>query len=348
MRIVSCKELTDDMQLARNVYKHGCIFLKKGLRNISKYRERLERLGVYYVYVTDSKSVGIDIPDAISEETREKCKSALQGTFDDFAKKQILDVERISYPVNCLMKDIFNNQDVQISLSDISISDEYTFGHSVSTAVYTSVIGMQMGLTNEQLRVLIMGALLHDIGKTMLNGSILYKEGALDDKEYEYVKLHPSLGYEAILNSKGIPLEAKLVVLNHHERLNGAGYPNRLCEERIDLYSRIVAVADVYDALTSTRCYREKWELDRAASHLSQRAGVEYDAACVRYLLKKIAIYPNGRKVYLSDGRVGIVRSQNMNAPHLPVVRVIEEKGKMVFPYEVDLTAERGVAIIGG
>ncbi len=345
MRIVSCKELTPDMQLARNVYKHGCIFLKKGLRNIDKYQERLENLGVYYVYVTDNESVGIEVPDAVSEETREKCKSALQNTFEDFAKKQVMDIERISYPVNCLMKDIFENMDVQISMADISICDEYTFGHSVSTAVYASLIGMQFDLEPIRLKNLVMGALLHDIGKTMLNGAILYKQGALDAKEYEYITLHPGLGYEAVRSSKDIPDEAKLVILNHHERLNGIGYPNKLEGDKLDLFSRIVAVADVFDALTSTRCYRQMWELDRAASHLSQKAGIEYDADSVRYLLKRIAIYPNGRKVYLSNGCVGIVKAQNINLPHCPIVRVIEEKGKQVFPYEVDLSKERGISI---
>ena len=123
------------MTLARNVYKMGCVYLKAGQRNISKYRERLEDLGVDYVYIHDEASEGIDIPEVVSEETRHKCQDALRTTFSTLENNMPIDVNMFKGPVNTLMAEIMNNSEVQVSLTDISSMDEYTFGHSVSTAV---------------------------------------------------------------------------------------------------------------------------------------------------------------------------------------------------------------------
>lgn len=346
MRLISCRELESDMQLARSVYMNGCIYLQAGLRDLQRYKDRLDKLGIFYVYVTDRESQGIEVQDVVREGTRETCKSALIATFNDFENKGVLDSEKIAYPVHCIMKDILDSRDVQISLSDISISDEYIFGHSVSTAVYAALIGLQLGYSDDDMNELVTAALLHDIGKTRLNGNILNKEGKLDDKEFEYMRQHPAAGYEALKKTVDISERVKLVALNHHERLDGSGYPRGLTEQGMDEFSKIVAVADVYDALTSTRSYRPKWKLNEAAEFLSQRAGSEFDMKCVSLLLKRIAMFPNGTKVWLSDDRAAIVKSQNPLMPHCPVVRVIEEHGHPVVPYDVNLSKNRDVFIV--
>ena len=346
MRLVPVKDLKPNMQLARSVYMNGCEYLRAGLRDVTKYQKSLEKLGVFYTYVSDNDSRGIDVPDVVSESTRENCKLALFETFEEFGKRGVVNAERIGYPVHCILRDISSSNKMQLSLMDISVSDEYTFGHSVSTAIYAAMIGSQMDFTDSQMKELVMGALLHDVGKTKLNGSILYKEGKLTDKEYEYVKQHTTVGYDLLKNSKDIPEVVKLVALNHHERLNGGGYPNGIAEEKLDFYSRIVAVADVYDALTSTRCYRPKWRLNEAAEFLSKRAGSEFDVECVSRLLKRVAMYPNGMQVDLSNGNKAIVKSQNEELPHCPLVRIVEEKGKHVVPYDFNLADHRTISIV--
>lgn len=346
MRLVSVNDLKPNMQLARSVYMNGCEYLRAGLRDFTRYGKSLEKLGIYYVYVADNDSRGINVPDVVSEKTREECKLALSQTFEDFLKRGELDLERVAYPVHCIMKDIMANRNVQLSLMDISVTDEYTYGHSVSTAVYSAMIGIQMGYNESQMNDLVTAAILHDIGKIKLNGSILYKQGRLNEREFDYVKQHTTLGYDLLKNVKNLPEAVKIVALNHHERLDKSGYPNGIGGKEIDQFSRIVAVADVYEALTSTRAYRDKWRLNEAAEYLTNRAGSEFDSECVSKLLKKVALFPNGSQVTLSNGNVGIVKEQNEGLPHCPVIRVYEENGKHIVPRDLNLAEIRSVSII--
>ena len=162
------------------------------------------------------------------------------------------------------------NPDVQVSLSDIASNDEYTFAHSVSTMVYALMIARKLNYSEQMMAVLGMGTLLHDIGKMIVEPSIMYKEGKLTQQEYEYVKMHTMYGYQALRRIPMLPEPARLIAYMHHERLNGTGYPRGLKGDEITEFSKIVAIADVYDALTTDRCYRKKWTANRAMEFLDQ------------------------------------------------------------------------------
>jgi HD-GYP domain-containing protein (c-di-GMP phosphodiesterase class II) len=166
----------------------------------------------------------------------------------------------------------------------VEAKDPYTSGHSERVAELAARIGLRMGLQPEALRALHQGAALHDVGKISVPDQILNKPGELDPDEWRWIERHPEVGWE--LASRARSLRASLAAVRfHHERWDGSGYPDHLAGQDIPLSARIVAVADVWDALTSERAYRPAWEADRAVAHVAGAAGALFDPACVESFL---------------------------------------------------------------
>lgn len=165
----------------------------------------------------------------------------------------------------------------------VEMKDAYTHGHSERTARLAVELGLAMRLGPEQLRIIARGAYLHDLGKIGIPDHILNKPGRLSAEERRVIETHPELGYEMAATASSLT-EALPVILHHHERIDGEGYPHGLRGEEIPLEARVVAVADVWDALTSDRAYRRGWAADRALAHIEAGAGSHFDARVVRAL----------------------------------------------------------------
>jgi hypothetical protein len=167
--------------------------------------------------------------------------------------------------------------------------DEYTEEHTRRVALRAVQVGEELGLPPTRLRVLATGGLLHDIGKLSVPDEILKKPGPLDDDEFAVIKLHPEWGHRLLGELGGFPEPVRRLVLDHHERLDGSGYPNRLAGEALDLETRVLAVCDVYDALLSERVYRAAWSHERAIQLLQDEAGTSFDPSCVTALERVLA-----------------------------------------------------------
>ena len=338
MRLVSLSMLKPEMSLAKAIYYEDCLILREGVTDLQRFQKSLTRLGIDYVYVEDEKSEGIEIPDAISEETRVNCKKILRQTIDDFSKKSIVDIKNMSSTINSVIDEILANPDVQISLNDISATDEYTFSHSVSTTVYSLLIANKLGYNRSMLEKLAAGTILHDVGKILLDQNILNKVDKLTTEEFEYLKTHTTVGYESLKKCINLTELSRIIALQHHERMDGTGYPNGLKAGELHEFARIAAIADVYDALVSNRCYRGRWSSNNAVNYLVKNAETQFDLKLVSIFIKQIAIYPNGSMVRLSDKKLAIVKEQNINFPLRPIVRVIaDENGNEIDMYEIDM-----------
>ncbi len=347
MRLVSLSMLRPDMVLAKSIYYRDCLVLKAGSCDLDRYKKNLLNMGIDFVYVEDDKSSGIEIPDAISEETRVSCKKILRQTINDFENKTVIDISDITDTIHSIIDDILSNQDMLVSLNDISASDEYTFSHSVSTTVYSLLIAKQLGYHKAMLEKLAAGALFHDIGKVVIDKKVLNKEGELDSDETEYMKKHTTLGYETLKKCVSLTELSRIVALYHHETMDGLGYPSGIKAGELHEIVRIVTVADTYDALVSDRCYRQKWSSNQAVNYLIEHADTKFDIKLVSAFIKQIAIYPNGSMVRISDGSIGIIKEQNKNYPLRPVVRVITDKnGTDITPFEIDLMKILSVKIL--
>jgi HD-GYP domain-containing protein (c-di-GMP phosphodiesterase class II) len=162
--------------------------------------------------------------------------------------------------------------------------DSSTEEHTRRVAMLAVELGERLGLSPSRLRSLAIGGLLHDMGKLSLPASILKKPSRLDDDEFAQIKQHPERGRELLAELGGFDATVQRLVLDHHERLDGTGYPRGLTAEQMDLSTRILAVADVYDALVSPRVYRPAWSIEQALEHLSAEAGTAFDEKCVEAL----------------------------------------------------------------
>lgn len=347
MRLVSIEMLKPEMRIARAVYNQGALVLPAGRSGVDKYISNLRNMGIEYVYVEDDKSEGIEIPDAIAERTRTRCKQILQSTMQQFSVSDKFETTELENCVNSVISEILKNPDIQVSLNDIASNDEYTYTHSVSTMVYALMIARKLNYSEQKLTVLGMGTLLHDIGKMLIDKEVMFKDGELTKQEYEYVKMHALYGYQALRRITILPEQVRQIAYMHHERLDGSGYPQGLSGNELNEFIRIVSIADVYDALTTDRCYRKRWPANKAMDYLVERSEKEFDPVLVGLFTQQLAVYPNGSMVRLSDGKVGIVARQNRSMPLRPVVRVVmDSNGDEIEPYELDLLKTLSVTVL--
>ena len=225
-----------------------------------------------------------------------------------------------------------------VALVTMRAQDDALLQHSVNTAVHAVIIGLGRRLRRDALVTLCLGAMLHDIGKTLLSPRVLDKPGRLTPEEFAAVRTHPELGRDLIRRDfPQFPLGVGDIAHMHHERLDGSGYPRALSGEEIPLLARICTVADVFDALSAVRPYKPGWAPHRAAAYLA-RHPEWYDEDLVRLFLRQVAIYPAGTLVATRRGHVAIVLRQNQGQPAEPVVLVLADRHfRPVAPTVLDL-----------
>lgn len=232
------------------------------------------------------------------EQMRELIRDISLGVYED-----IDDVT--SYLTKQIFSNSGNNELIVNCLITLRNNDEYTYTHSINTAFYSMLIGNCLSLTRNQMCDLISSGLLHDIGKTKIPPEILNKNGKLEEDEYEIIKNHPIYGYEIIEKLPGLKTEVKRAVLLHHERMDGTGYPYGLKANDICLYARIIAIADVFDAMTQNRVYKRKVTPFRSFEMFLTEGIRIFDYPILRQFLKYMAPLYVGSRAQLNNGDVG-------------------------------------------
>lgn len=280
-----------------------------------------------------------DIHDESAEETIRKGKQLhertcdyVDGIFKTLNKGGQLDINSVKMVVSELVESIIKNPDTMIWLSHLKDKDEYTAIHSVNVCILSLTFGRTLGLSEAELNILGLGALLLDIGKSKIPDVILKKPDVLTDNECLLVKAHAFLGYAILEESKNTPKESLEIILNHHERLDGKGYPNGRRGNNISKLTRIVSIVDVFDAMTSDRCYQDAFQPQHALSELYNMTPDQLDKELVEGFIKCIGIYPVGSIVELNTGHTGVVVKLNETSRLKPIVGLVLSRKKE--PYE--------------
>lgn len=251
--------------------------------------------------------------------------------------KTLLEEARVGNTVNTsagmdiveeFIKACFKNSTLVASLSRLKDFDDYTFTHSLNVSVLSISLGKRLGMNANELRELGIGALFHDLGKMKVPQSILNKPGKLTEEEFEIMKSHPQLGYEILKNDKNIPKNALNCVLQHHERADGSGYPNKLSEINISKLGKITSIVDVYDAITSDRVYHKGMAPHEAIKLIFSWSEKHFNKIVVKFFVDIIGIYPTGTLVLLNTGELAIVFEVNRDEPTRPKVIIITDENK--------------------
>jgi len=225
-----------------------------------------------------------------------------------------------------IVESIIRNRDALVSLCQIKDNDNYTYTHSLNVAILIVAVANSLKYPVDRLVEIGMGGLLHDIGKMRVPESILNKPGRLTDTEFAMMKRHPEFGVESILDQRGIADITKKVVLQHHERYNGKGYPFGIKGERIHEVGLISAIADVYDALTSERVYKAALTPQKALAMIFRNSDKEYSNKIVEQFTRLMGIYPVGSFVKLTTGEMGVVVRMDREALLAPSVLILFDR----------------------
>ena len=210
---------------------------------------------------------------------------------------------------NDLMSAISNNDAVAIDINALKTSDEYTFKHSVDVATIAMILAKKQGLSKKQIHEIGVAGLLHDVGKTKVPLEILNKPGRLDDEEFNVMKQHPVFGYKMIKDNPDFSPEVAYAVLQHHEKIDGNGYPLSVNSSQITQYAKILSVADIYDALVTERPYKKAFTQRTAVEMIMSMTG-ELDMKAMKSFLESIILYPVDTVVELSNGeRAKVVKN---------------------------------------
>lgn len=357
MRIVNVKYIDTDKYeyyVGRDIYENGTMLLKQDVKMTKAYQNLLLVKGIKKIYVKDEFSEGIEMEETVPYENVKKMKDELKNQFDNIQKTKSLglNMKMINGTVQDLMDVMLGQRNLVYSVSQLRSMNEYLYEHSINVAISCIYTGILLQYNKMDLFKLGLGALLHDIGKVFVEKSILDKEGPLSDEEMEVIKTHPNDGYRFIADYYGdeISPQSKQIILQHHEKWNGSGYPNQMAGEAIYQMARICSIADTFDAMNANRFHQESLPLHMVSEYINSLGNIAFDQEIAKVFLSKVVKFKEGTFVELSNNTRGIVYAQNKNILHRPIVKILWDRhGKNVSHKTefVDLTQERTLFIKG-
>lgn len=358
MRLVSLKQVRPGMKLARTVFtQDGKVLLGKGMNLTERLIQGLHRSEVDAIYIDDPRTSDIVVEDVIRPQTRQIAVEAIEKTV-----KQITNSNKLARKISLLemglhfqrafsaiLEDLMHNEHMVGHLTTISTHSPSLYHHSVNVAVLSTAVGMSLGYNQSQLMELGIGAMLHDIGKLQLPEELLNTKERWTPEQQEIAKQHTMNGFNLLRKQHDISLLSAHVCLQHHERINGSGYPQGLKGKQVHEYAQIVGICDVYDSLTSPRPWRGRYMPQDAMEYLLGAGGHLFEHHLINAFIKHIAVFPIGSSVVLNTGEVGVVSKVDPDYCHRPTVRVLKDgRGNDVHtPYDLDLKTLIKLFIVG-
>ncbi|MCW8888449.1 MAG: HD-GYP domain-containing protein [Gammaproteobacteria bacterium] len=252
----------------------------------------------------------------------------VNSIFHDIRLGKSINTDEARELTDRMVDNIINNENAMVLLTQLKQKDEYTTLHSINVCIISILFGRHMGFDEKELRLLGLGALLHDIGKMHVPLEILNKPGKLTAFERKIMNSHPQMGYDLLSTTKDFPAAALDVIRYHHERMDGSGYPKGLMAEGIKPYVQIVAMVDVYDAITSDRAYHERISPHEALNKMFESASKHFSKDLLERFISCLGIYPIGSIVELDAGEVGVVITVNRRRKLLPTLNLVLDRDK--------------------
>lgn len=300
------------MVLAATLYdSNENILLKANHKLTSHNIRRIRDLNYGGLYIYEDNDI-FNFNELISEQTRIAALKSLKQ----------LNIDKCLFLAHEILNEIRCNASMLVETMHLSSFDNYTYMHCVNVTILSAVTGIALGFTDEQLKQLSQASLLHDIGKTHIAKEILDKPDILTAEEYQEIKKHPLYGYDILKENDAFSSVVRNAAFSHHENEDGTGYPRGLTTDKIHIFAKIIHIADVYDALTSRRVYKEPLNPADALEYLMANTGTMFDKSILEVFLRYVAPYPIGTSIILSTGQTAIVVKNNEDCLTRPIIKL--------------------------
>lgn len=274
-------------------------------------------------------------------QTYQNTSQLIKTVMDDIRFGNQLNVEAVKTAVSDCVDKVLENSDAMLLLTQLKNMDEYTSQHSLNVCILSILMGRELKLSLKELNDIGLCGLLHDIGKMKIPLEILNKPGKLEGEELAIMRRHAGFGRDILMSARNIYPGAVDVAYTHHEHLTGTGYPRGVDKTALSAFTKIVAVVDTYDAITSDRVYQKGRQHLIALGILTKAMHVEFDGKFVIQFINCIGFYPQGNVVELSSGEVGIVVEQNTSDRLKPkILLMLDENKKAVKERILDLALD--------
>lgn len=327
MKIISIDKLEEGMILAEDILgNHDLLYARSGTILSQKTIRGLKKIGKDFVYVVDGEKEEngeqVIIVDKNLNKEYQKTANKFRDIFSNAKQNNKIIIEDIDEPIKSLVDEIVKNNNILGRLRQIDVEEDPIHKHSINVSLISTMIGKWLNFSYEELYDISLAGLLHDIGKSQVPEEILNKTEKLTTKELEIFKLHTKYGYDMLKNTSSVSDNIILAALQHHERLDGKGYPLGLSGDKIGIYSKIVAVADMYSDMTSKSPKNSSFKV---AEYIFQDSFGQLDPVIANTFLKNIYQFYVGNVVKLNNDKIGTVVLVNNYNPTKPLVKTSDE-----------------------
>ncbi|WP_409343041.1 HD-GYP domain-containing protein [Paenibacillus sp. MBLB4367] len=340
MRYISLDSVETGQFLGRTIFSsNGAVLLAEGVQLTVYMITTLRRIGVTMIYIKDEHFADVEIEDVVSEENKRAVMQKINETMQTVRSGKDFQTRGVSISIDRLLEDVLQNKEVLVQLSDIRTKDNEMYLHGLNVCTIATLIGINMGLNQSQLKELAIGALLHDIGKVEM----------ITDDESKDPKLHHTWrGFELLKSKREFSLLSAHVAFQHHERPDGQGIPRKLDKDQIHQYAKIVSCANRFDNLLFDPETGKRMLPHEACERMMALSGMELDHEVLVHFMRIISVYPTGTSVRLSTRETGVVVGQHRGLPGRPVVRVVKkDDDNNLEVKEIDLAKHTTVFIEG-
>lgn len=354
MRAVTLSQISPTMKLGKTLFAgDGRVLLHKGTVLSEKYVEHLQSLGFEALYVEDSSTEDVEMPEVVSEKTRLQAMVAVKDAFTTFKASrgqrfhQDWSGRRALYhAASSIQSEITASKDLMFQVMELRSQDGYTFAHSVNVCILGMALAREMGIPHTRMIDLAIGLLLHDIGVLLLPEDLRNHNEQLAGARAVAYRSHTQGGYDLLKDMREtFGAATKIVTLQHHEWWDGSGYPKGLQGDEIHEFAQICGIVDTYDRLITSQKFGRQALPHEALEYLMGTGGRQFKLDLVKAFISVIAPYPIGTTVSLNTGEEGVVVRIEKGLPHRPVLRLV--KGLKLDEKELQLSQDPGRVIVG-
>ncbi len=301
--------------------------------------------------ITETDNTGVDAPESRplvriadnrvvldadltkAKEIHLRSREMIRDVVDDLRRDRKVDLDKVNEVVDSMVDSVGNNPDALLWLTKLKSRDSYAYDHGIDVAIYLLAFGRHLGYPKDKMRILGVSGLMQDIGKLRVREELLGKSGKLTAEEFDEVKYHVNHSIDILRETSDIPREVLAVVAQHHERLDGSGYPRRLKGDQINSFASMAGIVDSFEALVSQRPYAEAISSHQALQQLNRWKGTSFHEALTEQFIQCIGIFPVGSLVELNTGDVAVVIGQNKIRRLKPKVMLLLDPNKEAYPY---------------